>query len=83
MEALEGSIGTVTLRMSQAEAVVLHEAIARAEFANDLGEIELQPVEQKVFSAVQQTLAPLIAGLGTDGYQGTLDRAYTAIDPKM
>ena len=46
-----------------------------------VGELR-KPVEQKVFSDVQQALMPLIPALGTDDYQGTVDRAYEAIDPK-
>src|SRR6266487_2196873 len=80
MEGLQDPDGSVTLRISQAEAVELHQAIAGTEF--ELAEIELrQPVEQKVFSDVQQALVSLIPGLGTDEYQATVDRAYAEIDP--
>jgi len=82
MEACREDDGIVTVRMSEAEAVVLHEAIALSEFSNDLREIELrQPVEQKVFSDVQQALVPFIPGLGTDGYRATVEAAYSALDP--
>ncbi len=82
MEGLQDPDGSVTLRISQAGAVVLHQAIAGTEFENELAEIELrQPVEQKVFSDVQQALVSLIPGLGTDEYQATVDRAYAEIDP--
>ena len=83
VEASRENDGTVTLRMSQWEAVVLHEAIAFSEWGNDLSNIELrQPVEQKVFAEVQHALVPHIPGLGTDGYQATIDAAYVAIDPE-
>jgi len=82
MRATDAPDRFVTLSMSQAEATVLHELIARAEFANDLTTIELaHPVDQKVLSDVQQALAPLIPGLGTDRYQAEINRAYLAIDP--
>ena len=82
MRATDAPDGSVTLSMSQAEAAVLHELIAFAEFANDLTSVESEkPVEQKVLSDVQQALAPLIPGLGTDGYQAVMNRAYAAIDP--
>jgi hypothetical protein len=59
MEASSEVDGTVTVRMSLAESVVLHERIALAEWSNDLSDIDLQePVEQKVFSDVQQALGP-------------------------
>lgn len=67
--------------MSEAEAVVLHEVIAFSEWSTELDEIELRnPVERKVVSDVQQSLAPLIPELGTDAYQGTVKAAYSAID---
>ncbi|GAB2498962.1 hypothetical protein [Nocardiopsis aegyptia] len=82
MRAADTPDGSVTLSMSQAEATVLHELIAWAEFAEDLTSIEPDgPVEQKVLSDVQTTLAPLIPGLGTDRYQAEFDRAHAAIDP--
>ncbi|WP_306368189.1 hypothetical protein [Nocardiopsis sp. CC223A] len=72
----------MTLSLSQAEATVLHEPIAFAEFAYDPTSVESErPVEQKVLSDVQQVLAPLISGLGTDGYQAVMNSAYAAIDP--
>ncbi|MEE2052425.1 hypothetical protein [Nocardiopsis tropica] len=72
----------MTLSMSQAEATVLHELIAGAESENALTSIELAgPVDQKVLSDVQQALAPLVPGLGADGHQAEVDRAYAAIDP--
>ena len=67
--------------MSEAEAVVLHQVIASSEWSNELDAIELrEPVERKTLSEVQQTLDPLIPGLGTDGYQLTVEMAYSAID---
>ncbi|SEF12078.1 hypothetical protein [Jiangella alba] len=82
MEAVRGSDRHITLRMSEAEAVVLHEVIAFSDFAHDLEVIELdRPVEQKVLSEVQRALNPLIPGLGQDTYVAELDRAYSAIDP--
>lgn len=82
MEAVRGSDGRFTLRMSEAEAVVLHEVIAFSEFAHELEVIELdRPVERKVLSGVQTTLAPLIPGLGGDEYKAVLDRAWSSIDP--
>ena len=82
MEAARGSDRRVTLHMSEAEAVVLHEIIAFSEFAHELEMIELaRPVEQKVLSTIQWALAPLIPSLGEEGYQAELDRAYSAIDP--
>lgn len=83
MESIRGADGSITLRMSEDEAVVLHLKIAWSEFEADLEAIDLdQPVDQKVFSDVQQVLAPLIPGLGTEDYQARIDRAYAAIDPK-
>jgi hypothetical protein len=82
MEAVRSDDGSVTLRMTEEEAVILHVKIADSEFASDLEEIELRvPVEQKVFSDVQQALAPLIPGLGTDRYQHFVAGAYAATDP--
>jgi hypothetical protein len=42
MEASSEVDGTVTVRMSLAEAAVLHERIALAEWSNDLSDIDLQ-----------------------------------------
>ena len=82
MEASRDSDGTVTVRMSHSEAVVLHEAIAFSEWGNGLCEIELrQPVEQRVFSDVQQALVPLIPELGTDKYGDAVAQAIAQIDP--
>jgi hypothetical protein len=83
MEAHQGSDGRISLHMSEAEAVVLHQVIAYSEWSNELDAIELrEPVERKVVSDVQQSLDPLIPGLGTKGYQQTVTRAYSAIDSK-
>lgn len=83
MEASRESDGAVTLRLSEDEAVVLHAAIATAEFENELDAIELrEPVERKVLSDVQQSLSVLIPGLGTDEYGSTVERSYAAIDPR-
>ncbi|WP_166139549.1 hypothetical protein [Nocardioides ochotonae] len=82
MEASRDNDGTVTVRMSYSEVVVLHEAIAFSEWGNDLREIELrQPAEQKVFSDLQQALVPLIPELGTDKYGDTVTQAIAQIDP--
>ena len=82
MEASRTSDGTVHLLLTEAEAVVLHEAIATAEFAEDLEAVALgEPVEKKVFSDVQQALAPLVPDLGTDRYGLTVQGAYASIDP--
>ncbi|WP_421732605.1 hypothetical protein [Cellulomonas sp.] len=80
MEANSSGDG-VTLFLTLAEAVVLHERIAFSEFSEDLEVMELpEPVDKKVMSDLQQALAPLIPRLGTDGYQATIDDAYGAID---
>lgn len=74
--------GGVSLHFSYAEAVVLHEVFAFSEWSNELTEIELQrPVERKVLSDVQQSLAPLIPELGTDKYDGAVRRAQSQIGP--
>ena len=81
MEAQRKQDGQITLIMTEAEAVVLHEVIAFSEWSNELDAIELRhPVERKTLSEVQQTLAPLIPGLGTDAYQRTVETAHAAID---
>lgn len=82
MECQREPDGTFILRFSEAEAMVLHEKIAHAEFADDLESTDLaEPVAQKVFSDVQQSLAPLIPGLGTDTYGSLVDGAFASIDP--
>ena len=82
MDASQQPDGTVALSLTVAEAVVLHAAIATAEFAEDLDTVELgEPVEKKVFSDVQQALAPLVPHLGTDRYGQTVQGAYASIDP--
>lgn len=82
MQATDAADGSVTLSMSQAEATVLHLLIASAEFDNDLTAVLLsRPVDQKVLSDVQQALAPIIRGLGTDGYPAEVNNVYSAIDP--
>lgn len=69
--------------MSEDEAIVLHVTIAVAEFETGLNEVDLQEsVAQKVLSDLQQALAPLIPGLGTEIYQAHVDRAFGAIDPE-
>jgi hypothetical protein len=81
VEALRKPDGQITLTMSEAEAVVLHEVIAFSEWSNELDAIELrEPTERKTLSEVQQALAPLIPGLGTDAYQRTVAAAQAAID---
>lgn len=71
MEGTREANGSITLRMSEDEAVVLHMKIADSEFEADLEEIKLdRPVDQKVFSDAEQSLAALIPSLGTDAYQG-------------
>lgn len=80
MEAASKPDGGVSLSLTLEEATVVHELIAFAEFADDLGTIELRhPVDKKVMSDIQQALAPLIPGLGTDQYQTALDRAYATV----
>ncbi|OIQ79532.1 hypothetical protein GALL_387220 [mine drainage metagenome] len=74
--------GGVSLRMSYAEAVVLHEVVAFSEWSNGLTEIELrEPVERKVVSDVQQSLAPLIPELGTGEYGPSVRHAQSQVDP--
>jgi hypothetical protein len=81
VEAHREPDGQITLSMSEAEAVVLHQVITFSEWSNELDAIELrEPVERKTLSEVQQTLDPLIPGLGTDAYQRTVETAYSAID---
>jgi hypothetical protein len=82
VEASRQAGGTVALFLTEAGAVVLHEAIASAEFADDLDNVALgEPVEKKVFSDVQQALAPLVPDLGTDRYGVTVQGTYASIDP--
>ncbi len=81
MEAHREPDGGVCLRLSQAEVVVLHEVIAFSEWSNELDAIELRlPVEQKIISAVQQSLAPLIPELGTENYGKAVSSARSSID---
>jgi hypothetical protein len=83
VEAHREPDGQVSLRLSQAEAVVLHEVIAFSEWSNELDAIELrEPVEQKVMSEVQQSLALLIPELGTETYGETVSRARALIDSR-
>ncbi|WP_239648870.1 hypothetical protein [Nocardiopsis chromatogenes] len=72
----------MTLSMSQAEATILYELIAFAEFAYDLTSIDSQrPVEQKVLSDIQGALGPLILPeLDAHGYDAVMNRAHAAID---
>lgn len=82
MEARRQPDGTVSLDLTEAEAVVLHAAIATAEFADELDTVELgEPAEKKVFSDVQLALASLVPDLGTDRYGATVRSAYASIDP--
>ena len=82
MEASRQPDGTISLSLTEAEAVVLHAAIATAEFAENLETVELgEPVEKKVFSDVQQALAPIVPDLGTDRYGVAVRGAYASIDP--
>lgn len=82
MEALNTPDGRVSLSLTLEEATVVHELIASAEFADDFETIELpHPVDQKVMSDIQQALAPLIPGLGTDQYQAAVDRAHRSVAP--
>jgi len=68
--------------MAYAEAVVLHEVVAFSEWSNELTGIELrEPVERKVVSDVQQSLAPLIPELGTGEYGTAVRRAQSQVDP--
>jgi len=48
MDASKQPDGTVALSLTVAEAVVLHAAIATAEFAEDLDTVELGPVTKVV-----------------------------------
>lgn len=81
MEADRDVDGGVILRLSYAEAVVLHEAVAFSEWSNDLAEIELrEPVERKVLSDIQQSLGLLIPELGTGQYHDAVRRAQSEVD---
>lgn len=77
MDAEPMGDGEVRLVLSEAEAIALHEVLARAEWAEDLGVVEpSDPAEVEVLSRVQQALAPHIAALGTDSYNATVDEAW-------
>ncbi len=72
--------GEIVLRMSADEATVLYECIAFSEWAEDLTVVELaSKVEQRVFSDVQQSLSPLVPGLGTASYGTHLKLARTRL----
>jgi hypothetical protein len=69
------------LRLTPAEAVTLHEVIARAEWATDLRELETaDTAEREVLSRVQQAIAPSIEELGTESYDRAVNRAWAAVN---
>jgi len=72
--------GEVQLWLSQDEAITLHELIARAEWASELEVLEFDDeAERKVLSRLQQALAPLIPGLGTQEYGASVRHARDVI----
>lgn len=80
VDALLDPSGTVTLTLSLNEAVVVHERLASAEWADDLETIELpDPASRTVMSDLQQALAPLIPTLGTAAYGSTVRQAVASI----
>ena len=61
MEASSGQGGVVTVTLTEAEAVTLHELIVFSEWSEDLLSIEVRDeAEGKVLSRLQMALRPLI-----------------------
>ncbi|WP_170226304.1 hypothetical protein [Rudaeicoccus suwonensis] len=80
VEAHQVADDQILLRMSRAEAIVLHELIASSEWSSELENLELQrPAEREIVSRIQQSLAPLISQLGTDHYGTAVDAAISEI----
>jgi hypothetical protein len=81
MHAQVRDSGDWLISLSAEEAVTLHELIAFAEWAIELNEIETRDVaERQVLSRLQQALAPLVPRLGTDAYDGVVQRARDAVN---
>ena len=80
MEASSGQGGVVTVTLTEAEAVTLHELIAFSEWSEDLLSIEVRDeAEGKVLSRLQMALRPLIPGLGTPEYGTVVASAWTTV----
>ncbi|WP_256796444.1 hypothetical protein [Terrabacter sp. Ter38] len=71
--------GGVILTLSNAELVVLREAIAFADFSGDLAERSAAEIE--VLSRFLRTVDPLIPALGSDHYDRLVTRAWDEIAP--
>ncbi len=72
--------GLVTLTLSKAEAVTLHELVAFSEWSEELRFVEVRnDAERKVLSRLQLALQPLIPELGKPGYGNVVTAAWTAV----
>lgn len=70
--------GRVVLSMTYAEAVVVREAIAFADFAGDLPSRD--PAEVEALSALLVSLDDLIPELGSVDYEAVVNRAWAEIN---
>lgn len=62
--------------MGEDEAVVLYEALGRAEWCEDLEVLTLEnPAEPIVFTRLMLALRQHVPGLGTDEYSGAVRRS--------
>jgi hypothetical protein len=70
----------VQVRLSQDEAIMFHELIARAEWASEFGLLEIgDEAESEVLSRLQMVLQPLIPGLRTQEYGASVQHARDAL----
>lgn len=69
MDPIVARDGGYVLRLSADEVIVLCEALGRAEWADDLGIVELETAaERKVVKDLMLALRPGVRELGTDAY---------------
>lgn len=81
MDDVQPVDGLLVLRLSVDEAVVLHEALSRAEAMEDLRWVELgSGAERRVASALMLALRAGVPNLGTDAYGSTVAASTARID---
>jgi hypothetical protein len=72
--------GSWSFILTQDEAVVLQEALGRAEWADDLDSISLDhPAETEVFTRLMLALRAAVPSLGTVHYEETVVQARAAV----
>ena len=82
MDARRTSNQSVEVSLSNAEAVVLHEALAYGEWSGEFADMSfVDPIFVEVLSRLQLALAPTISELGSEGYGAAVNAALQQLRP--